>query len=132
MRKHNRKYRQIAGRLIRTLPEFEDLKACGVRVAYLECDEEKKKNRKTVYADCTQVSGTYDWCCSYDFFITVYEPSVVSFTEKQLETLIRHELHHIGIDYGGIEPSFYIVPHDVEEFWDIINDCGLLWDSPTE
>ena len=56
-----------------------------------------------------------------------YEPNVEDFTDKQLETLIRHELHHIGIDFSGNEIRYYIVPHDVEEFWDIINECGIDW-----
>ena len=41
--------------------------------------------------------------------------------------LIRHELHHVGIDFEGNENKYYIVPHDVEEFWEIINDNGLRW-----
>lgn len=124
---HSKKYRLIANRLIRTLPEFADIKATKVKIAYLSSLEEKKRNKRTIFADCNLVSERYSWCCPYDFFIVVYEPNVVGFSEKQLETLLRHELHHVGIDFEKDETGFYVVPHDVEEFWDIIDDVGLRW-----
>ena len=124
---HNRKYGQIARRLIRTCPEFEDIKDSGVRIAYLASDKEKTKNRKTVFAECTKVDDKYSWCCEYDFFITVYEPNIEDFTEEQIEILMRHELMHVGIDFEGDGTTFYIVPHDIEEFWGIIDKFGLEW-----
>ena len=87
---HSKKYRLMANKLIRTLPEFADIKAAKVKIAYLSS--------------------------------LVYEPNVVGFSEKQMETLLRHELHHVGIDFEKDETGFYVVPHDVEEFWDIIDD----------
>ena len=59
--------------------------------------------------------------------IVIYEPNCFDFTRKQIEILIEHELHHIGIDDDGNEPSFYNVPHDVEEFWDLIKKYGIDW-----
>jgi len=73
------------------------------------------------------VSKRYKWCCEYDFFIVVYEPNIELFTDKQVEILLRHELHHVGIDFESNENKYYIVPHDVEEFWEIINNNGLRW-----
>lgn len=124
---HSKKYRLIANKLIRTLPEFADIKAAKVKIAYLSSLEEKKRNKRTIFADCNLVSDRYSWCCPYDFFIVVYEPNVVGFSEKQLETLLRHELHHVGIDFEKDETGFYVKPHDVEEFWNIIDDVGLRW-----
>lgn len=124
---HSKKYRLIANRLIRTLPEFKAIRDTGVKIAYLASDEEKKKNRKIVFADCNLVSRRYKWCCEYDFFIVVYEPNVEFLSDQQIKTLLRHELHHVGIDFDSDENQYYLVPHDVEEFWDIINDCGLRW-----
>ena len=57
----------------------------------------------------------------------MYEPNVVDFSEEQLETLIRHELHHVGIEYTDKGLKYYVVPHDVEEFWAIIDEQGLHW-----
>ena len=97
---HEQKYREIGRRLIRTLPEFEEIRENEVRIAYLSSQEQKEKDHAVINAECHKVSKLYDWCCKYDFFIIVYEPNVVDFTEEQLETLIRHELMHIGIEYA--------------------------------
>lgn len=121
------KYKKIGDRLINTLPEFEYIKDAGVRIAYLSSDEEKKQNRKIILADCTKVSPRYSWCCKYDFFITVYEMNCLLLSPKQMEILIQHELHHVGIDNESNDNAFYIVPHDIEEFWDVINQHGLDW-----
>lgn len=125
--KHCRKYGNIGRKLIKSLPEFADLAEADVRIAYLSSGKEKVKNRKVIFAECYKVEDKYDWCCKYDFFIVVYEPNVIDFTEEQLRILIRHELHHVGIDYTDTGLQFYVVPHDVEEFWDIIHDHGLDW-----
>ena len=125
--KHNRKYRDIGRRLINTLPEFADLLESDVKIAYLSSQKEKTKNHKIIFAECHKVEEKYSWCCKYDFFIVVYEPNIADFTEKQIEILIRHELHHVGIEYTDLGLKYYIVPHDVEEFWKIINDHGLDW-----
>ncbi|MBR0085657.1 MAG: hypothetical protein IJL97_03810 [Lachnospiraceae bacterium] len=123
----SKEYKERAERLIRELPEFKDLKDSDVRIEYLISQREKRKDRKIIYGECHKVSQLYSWCCPYDFFIVIYEPNVAGFTNEQIDTLLRHELHHIGIDYSDLGMSYYIVPHDVEEFWEIINDCGLDW-----
>lgn len=124
---HNRKYRLIGQKLIRMLDEFKEIREADVKIAYLSCDKEKKQNRKIVFAECCKVDEKYKWTCQYDFFIVVYEPNVAEFSDQQLEILIRHELHHVGVEYTDKGISFYIVPHDVEEFWDIIREHGLNW-----
>ncbi len=124
---YNRKYRIIAQHLIQTLPEFEEIRSSEVKIAYLASNEEKKQNHRIIFADCNLVSKRYKWCCDYDFFIVIYEPNVIEFNDSQLETLIRHELHHVGIDYSGDEMKYYVAPHDIEEFRQIIDECGLDW-----
>lgn len=125
--RHCRKYMTIGKRLIRTLPEFVDLYNTDVRIAYLESQKEKTKNGKIVFAECCKVQEKYSWCCPYDFFIIVYEPNIVDFNNDQIETLIRHELHHVGIKYTDSGLKYYIVPHDIEEFWEIVREKGLDW-----
>lgn len=61
---------------------------------------EKKKDRKTVFADCEKIQDKYKWAIPYDFAITVYYKNTIGFSEKQMEILIFHELLHVGIDYG--------------------------------
>lgn len=117
----------IAKRLIRQLPEFADIRDSDVRIAYLSSEKPKSKNRKIIFAECCKVDEKYAWCCPYDFFIVVYEPNIAYFTDKQIEILIRHELHHVGIEYTDQGLKYYVVPHDVEEFWEIIREYGLNW-----
>lgn len=126
--RHERKYRTIAKRLMRQRPEeFAEILDSDVRIAYLSSEKEKKKNHCIIFGECHKVSSEYSWCCPYDFYIVVYEPNVVDFSEEQLETLIRHELHHVGIEYTDKGLKYYVVPHDVEEFWEIIDEQGLHW-----
>ena len=132
MQERSQKYKKIGQRLIRTLPELKWIREMGVRIAYLSSDEEKKKNKRIIHAECTKVDEKYQWCCRYDFFITVYEPNIEYFTEEQIDILIEHELRHVGLDVSGKEPKYYIVPHDIEEFWSIIDKYGLHWDANQE
>ena len=125
--KHCKKYRDIAKRLINTLPEFCEISEADPKIAYLSSWEEKIKSKRKIYAECFKVDEKYKWCCDYDFFIVVYEPNIEDFDESQIEILIRHELHHVGIEYKDSGLNYYIVPHDVEEFWEIIHSCGLNW-----
>jgi len=128
MREHNKEYRTIANRLIRKEEDLMFIKEYDIKVAYLESDEEKKKNYKHVLGDCTKVDEKYKWCCKYDFFITIYKPNILELNDDQIEILILHELHHIGVDENGEEPKYYVVPHDVEEFDTIIERYGLHWE----
>jgi len=125
--KQNKQYEEIAIKLISELPEFEDIRESDVLIAFLSSEKEKKKSHKTVYGECIKVDSNYKWICPYDFMIILYEPNITGFNDYQLETLIRHELHHIGIEYSDTGLKYYIVPHDIEEFWEIIADCGLDW-----
>ena len=125
--RHERKYRTIAKRLIRTLPEFRDILESDVRIAYLSSTKEKKRRNKIILGECYKVDEKYAWCCQYDFFIVIYEQNIAGFTDEQIETLIRHELHHVGIEYSNDGLKYYIEPHDIEEFWNIIRDKGLNW-----
>lgn len=127
MRERSEYIEQIAEKVIAEREELEHLRDCPVRIAYLVSDIEKTKDKKKVYADCTKVSSSYAWCCPFDFFITVYEPNTEDFNDNQMEILLTHELLHIGVDFEGVEPSFFLVPHDVEEFEIIIKKYGANW-----
>lgn len=121
----NKEYAKIGRKLIKS--EFPEIVDAGVRIAWLESDAEKKKATKTIFADCRTVNAQYEWCCPYDFMITVYGPNVAGFTPEQIEILLRHELMHVGIKQEGNEPNYYVVPHDIEEFYSIIDRFGIDW-----
>lgn len=118
-------YAEIGQRLIRELPEFADIK--DVTIAYLSSEQEKKSNGKTIYGQCVKVANNYKWCCPYDFMVIIYDQNIAGFTDKQLEILIRHELHHIGVRQTTKGESYYIVPHDVEDFYEVLNEYGYDW-----
>lgn len=135
MRNHveyNRSYAAIGRHMIKTDPVFEDLRDSGVRIAYLSSQEEKRKNGREILGECVLVKDQYRWCVPYDFMIFIYEPNCLWLDEKQKRILIMHELMHVGIDQDSDEIRFRIVPHDVEEFWTIINRYGLTWDIEQE
>lgn len=111
------------------MPALQYIKDSAVRIAYLSSDEEKKKNYKVILGDCRKVNAQYEWCCKYDFMITLYEPNISQLDDEQIEILLYHELQHVGIMNDGNEPKYYVVPHDIEEFWTIINTYGLTWDA---
>lgn len=123
----SRRYKRIGDRLVENDEDLAEIKINDVRIAYLASDKEKVQNHKIIFADCRKVAEQYSWACPYDFMITVYEPNCLDFNRKQLEILIKHELLHIGIDYSGNEPSYYVAPHDIEEFYSILNEYGTEW-----
>lgn len=119
-------YAEIANRLIETMDEFQYIKDSNVTIVYLSSEEAKKSQNRIVMGDCNKSSKRYDWCCPADFFIVLYEPNISDLDEKQLETVIRHELHHVGIEQkeDGSE-RYYIQGHDLEDFKVIIEDLGV-------
>ena len=123
----NKEYEAIGTRLIETMPEFNDLSESDVFIAYLSSNKEKKTAHKRIFGECVKVEDKYKWICPYDFMIILYEPNIADFNDDQIETLIRHEIHHIGIEYSDTGLKYYIVPHDYEEFYEIIRDKGIDW-----
>jgi hypothetical protein len=130
--KRNKKYATIGRRLIRERDDLAELRDSGCKIAYLSSQEEKKegKGTKLICGTCKKVDDNLRWIIPYDMLITVYEPNVYYFTDKQLEILIWHELKHIGVCQDSEEAEFYIVPHDYEEFSEIIKEHGLDWAMP--
>ena len=103
---------------------FADLKDC--RIAVLYCEQDKKRNGMTVYADTKKLSDMHSYISGYDFVITFYEKSSYM-SEAVLKVLIEHELRHIGIESRGGAVRWYIIPHDVQDFREIIEAHGINW-----
>lgn len=120
MNYQSKKYKEIGEKIVSDL--FPHL--LNIRIAWLASDKEKKNNGKVIFGECSKVTDKYDWCCPYDFTITVFEPNVMNFTEEQIKILLEHEIMHIGVDEKG---KMYVVPHDAEEFIDIIRKYGIDW-----
>lgn len=110
---------ELAGQVI--AEKFPDLDG-AVRIKCLRCTQPKKTNGKTVYADCQKLSEKTQALTGLDFVITFYDDAK-EITPEAAWILMEHELRHVGWD--GEKKS--IVPHDVEDFRDIIDAYGIDW-----
>ena len=122
------KYRAIGEAVREKL--FPRLQGC--RIAWLVSDEAKRKSGgRIVFADCSKINKKrYEWCCDYDFAITVYQPNTDDFyfDDERYAILLEHELMHVGYDPETGDCT--IVPHDSEECVEIIRKYGIDWAEP--
>lgn len=117
-------YAEIAEEIIKE--KRKDILALGISIGFITSNKEKKCGRtKLVLGECKKVSELQKVFCPYDFLIIIYEANCAGLSDDQMKILIWHELNHIGIDPKN--GDFYVKPHDVEEFDDIINAHGIHW-----
>jgi len=117
--------KELGDKVLSAMPEFAFIKGRGVNIGYLRSFENKKANGKTVFAECRIIKGVYTAYLPFDFIITFYQFAISALTDNQLKVLMLHELKHIGLNHKG----YYLVPHDIEDFSDIITKYGLQWSA---
>ena len=127
----NKEYAEIAAERLKTEPSLREIRDSEVTIIYLSSEHEKKENGKIVGAQCEKIPQKYKWAIPCDFTITVFEPNVERFTEEQMRILLFHELLHVGIDRDGNEETYRIIPHDVEDFKEILERYGIGWSDTT-
>ena len=116
--------RDYADQIMAKYPEFDVLRATTVSIVCQVSDRSKTKDGKRVYAETTKVPEKFKGIVNCDFIITFYvEPDDLAL--DKLELLMYHELKHIG--YNPTSGSCKIIPHDVEDFSDIIVKHGFNW-----
>lgn len=115
---------KIADELMDTNDKFSHLRDYGCRIVYLMSDQPKKSAGRSVYADTEKVKDKYKCFSPYDFVITFYQPNCAGLEEEHLKRLMFHELLHIGFDEDG---NCSIIPHDVEDFREVIGNWGMNW-----
>ncbi|MBQ3429182.1 MAG: hypothetical protein IJH28_05350 [Mogibacterium sp.] len=125
----NEHYAEVGADLIRTDSVLKYIADSEVSIVYLSSEQEKKASGKLVFGQCEKVPDKYKWAVQCDFTITVFEPNVERFTDKQIRILLLHELLHIGIELDGNEEVYSIVPHDVEDFRLILDRYGMDWNE---
>lgn len=103
---------------------FAHLKDC--RIAVLRSDKDKKSNGKTVFADTEKLNDKHCVLTGYDFVITFYAASA-SLSKRALYILAAHELMHVGFEMQPGGPVKTIIPHDIEDFRDILKSFGVDW-----
>ena len=116
---------ELGERILTAFPEFDLIRSRGVRIGYLKSYEKKQSKGRTVSAECRIIKSVYTAYLPFDFIITFYHSSLYGMSDNQKKILMLHELKHIGLGTKG----FYLVPHDIEDFSDILSKYGLGWDG---
>ena len=62
-----------------------------------------------------------------DFTVTIYDPNCLGMDEEHIRRVLFHELLHVGTERDGNEESYFLRPHDVEDFRAILDTYGLGW-----
>lgn len=123
-------YEKIASEVIDSIEELHFIKELEIKVGYVKSYEEKMNKGNAVMADCRKVKEIYQCFIPFDFIITVYEPNVSFLKDNQMKALLWHELKHIGINEMTLALTYRVVPHDIEDFYSIIDRLGTRWDEP--
>ena len=117
--------------LIESEPLLAHIRASFARIAFLESDAERKSRGRAVLGCCEKVPDKLKWAVPYDFTVTVYAPNAAGFTDGQLRTLVLHELMHVGIGHDrDFNERYFVVPHDLEDFREIVGRSGIDWAAP--
>lgn len=123
-------YEQLASQVIDAIEELHFIKELEIKIGYVKSYDAKANKGRTILADCRKVKAIYQCFIPYDFLITVYEPNVIGLTANQMKALMWHELKHIGINDQTLALTYRIVPHDIEDFYSIVERLGVKWDMP--
>lgn len=126
-REPSRRWRDLADEVIATEPSLAGIRESSVRICYLSSDRERSSRGRIVFAECERVPDKWRWAVPYDFAITVFEPNAARLSGDQLRVLMLHELLHVGVERDGNEERHYVVPHDVEDFMEVVERYGLGW-----
>ncbi len=125
----NEDYALLGAEMIRTEPSLQHILDSQATIVFLSSDCEKRSNGRLVYAQCERVPWKWKWAVPCDFTVTVFDANVARFTDEQMRILLLHELLHVGIDRDGNEERYFLVPHDVEDFREVIDRFGLEWNG---
>lgn len=123
--------KRIAEELIDTEPSLVHLKNADVRIVYLESEWGKKTGHRHIMGECEKIPERYKWAVPCDFTVTIFTPNSCLLNPEQMRALVFHELLHIGVTEDA-KGSFYVVPHDVEDFYEILERYGLRWNIPED
>ena len=127
-RKISEEFADIGASVISSEESLQDIRNSQATIVYLTSETAKMANGKKVHAQCEKVPDKYKWSIPADFTITVFLPNIVGYTEEQKRILMFHELKHVGILFNadGSE-SYSVIPHDYEDFKEIIDRYGTDW-----
>lgn len=116
--------RELFYDVVNSVPTLSHLSSPLLRVAFQWSDEQKVKDNKLVFADTEKIKDKLKGFLAYDFLITFYEPNLRDVSEEGKRRLMYHECLHIGFDGDN---KFWIIPHDFEDFKEIVRKYGADW-----
>jgi len=117
--------RELAEKVVEENGNLTSLKEILPGIVFMYNTETKRSGKKVVYADTEKVKDKYRALIPYYFIITFYEPNTADLDEECMKVLMYHELRHVGWDGENCT----IIPHDIEDFKDIIDKYGTSWMS---
>lgn len=126
------------------IPEFHPHLVENIRVDYVFTDKTNKRGSKEVWGTMRKVSALNAYLASdansqkhgatEAFFVMVIsEPVWNNLNDQQKKALVDHELCHAKVDVDD-EGNYKlkIVPHDMEEFTEIVKRHGLWAEDVAE
>ncbi len=126
----SKEYTKLADKVIDAVGELHFIKELDIKVGYIKSYEQKIEKGKIVFAECVLVKEIYQCFVPYDFLIIFYEPNVMLLNPNQVKALMWHELKHIGINERTLQLKYRIIPHEIEDFYSIIDRLGTRWTEP--
>lgn len=130
-RRQSERYARIARELIESEPSLARIRDGHATICYLESPAAKRSGGRPRLGECERVPDRWRWAVPADFCVTVFEPNVEGLSDDQLRVLLHHELLHVGIEGDGEGGERYsIVPHDLEDFREIVDAHGADWAQP--
>lgn len=124
------RYAQLGQALVDTEPSLARVRESHATIVYLASDAAKASRGRKVLGQCERVPERWKWAVPADFCITVFEPNVAGMTDDQLSVLILHELLHVGVFENKDGDEVYrCVPHDLEDFREVVERFGMGWDA---
>jgi hypothetical protein len=102
---------------------------CNANIAYLWNTKEMKRKGRNVIATAEKCNKKVKAISGFDFIIVVSFPTWNTLTDKQKRAAIDHELTHCCLGDEEEEGKTIIIPHDIEEFLEIIERNNLYKDD---
>ncbi len=117
--------RDLAREVIAQNKDLCHLAVPELKIVYMYSDKEKFRNGKYVFADTEKINDKVKALINIDFIVTFYTKACEALDSEQLRILMHHELKHVG--YDAESGKCKIIPHDIEDFRDIISAHGMDW-----
>ena len=117
----------VYGLKVELLNDFHsDLRNAEIKCLFY--DKPKKRSGKVILGTAEVVSAKYNYLTGIDFIISIFKETWDIMAEEQRKALLDHEMTHmfVGEDKEG-NPVYKIVPHDIEDFAEILNRYGVDW-----